>query len=233
MNSHNPYSTPQADLITSTIHSDGTIGEGSLDKAIQGQYDFRVFDAISEGFTLSNGHKLPINIGMLIIYVLSLIAAFIPFASLLIAGPFTASLEMMGVRAAVGKKTDVGQAFDGFKLFGPLLGLFLLMVLLICIGFVLLVIPGLYLSVAYVFALRVRADKGIPVWESMEASRKAITHRWFPMFGLILMLGLINLLGFVTVIGWIWTIPATYATLGVVYRKMFGVNNTTFTANAA
>lgn len=233
MNIHNPYSTPQADLVIHSANSDGSLGEGSLDKAIQGQYDFRVFDAISEGFSLSNGHKLPINIGMLIIYVVSFIAEFIPFASLLIAGPFAASLEMMGVRAAVGKKTDVGQAFDGFKLFGPLLGLFLLMILLICVGFILLVIPGIYLSVAYVFALRVRADKGITVWESMEASRKAVSHRWFPMFGLMFMLGLINMLGFVTLIGWIWTLPATYATLGVVYRKMFGVNNTTFTANPA
>ena len=227
MNSNNPYSTPQADLMTTKpMNSDGTIGEGSLDKALKGQYEFRVFDAISEGFSLSNGHKLPFNIGWLITQVLGLILSFIPAAPLLILGPLTASVEMMGVRAAVGQKNTVGQTFDGFKLFGPLLGLFLLVILLISVGFMLLAIPGIYLMVAYQFALRVRVDKGITVWESMEASRKALTHRWFSMFGLILVLGFINLLGFVTVIGWVWTIPATYVTLGVVYRKMFGVNNT-------
>lgn len=222
----NPYEVPlSAGFETPALASnDGQrLGEGSLETGIAGQYSFKVFDVISEGFNLSNGHKLPINLAVLIVSIISIVASFIPFASLLIGGAFSLSMSWMGVRAAVGRKTEVGQAFDGFKLFGPLLGLYLLVVILTMLGFLLLIIPGIYLSVAYMFALLVRYDKGIPVWDAMEASRKAITHNWFSFFGLVLVLGLINMLGLVLMIGWIWTLPATFVTLGVVYRKVFGV----------
>ena len=222
----NPYEVPlsaEFGVPASALNDGQRHGEGSLETGTAGQYSFRVFDVISEGFKLSNGHKLSINLAVLIMSIISIVASFIPFASWLIGGAFSLGMSWMGVRAAVGRRTEVGQIFDGFKLFGPLLGLYLLVLLLTMLGFLLLIIPGIYLSVAYMFALLVRYDKGIPVWDAMEASRKAITHNWFSFLGLIIMLGLINMIGLVLMIGWIWTLPASLVTLGVVYRKVFGV----------
>jgi len=91
------------------------------------------------------------------------------------------------------------------------------------IGFLLLVLPGIYLSIAYVFALPLIADKGLDVWEAMELSRKAVTKNWFKVFGLMLLLGLIFGLGALTLgIGLIWAIPLMFVTLyGLLYPLIF------------
>lgn len=206
------------DSFKSLTVTDEVLGEGSLKTALLGEYDYNVADVISEGFKASNGHKLLLNFGFIFLSLLQ----WLPFIGIFLQPQVSAGMFFMGVRSAVNKRTSANQMFFNLKLFIPILGCFLLTLLISTVG-LLLVIPGVYFLIAYVFSTFVLMDKGLSVWESMEASRKAITHKWFKMFGLVLSCLIINILGFVTLIGWIWTIPATYATLGVVYRKMFGV----------
>jgi hypothetical protein len=57
----------------------------------------------------------------------------------------------------------------------------------------------------------------------MDASRKAITHRWFAVFGLFVLLGLINLVAMIPLgIGLIWFLPLTVIAGGILYRNIFG-----------
>lgn len=91
------------------------------------------------------------------------------------------------------------------------------------IGFLLLVLPGIYLSIAYVFTLPLIADKGLDVWDAMELSRKTVTKHWFKVFGLLFLLSLIFLAGAIAFgIGLIWAIPLMFITLyGLLYRSIF------------
>ena len=102
------------------------------------------------------------------------------------------------------------------------------MVVMILIGTVLLVLPGIYLAVSYQLALPLVADKGLGPWEAMEASRKTVTHKWFTFFGLGLVAGLaaagsVFLLG----IPLIWVLPACLIGMGIVYRNALGVEQAT------
>lgn len=109
-----------------------------------------------------------------------------------------------------------------------MLGLYIVMTILILIGFVLLIVPGIYLSIAYAMALPLMAEKEMGIWESLETSRKAITKKWFPFFGFFIVMMLIMLAGALALgIGLIWAMPLTVIAYGIVYRNMFGVEEKT------
>ena len=72
-------------------------------------------------------------------------------------------------------------------------------------------------------------ERRLGVWESLETSRKAVTHVWLRFFGLLLLLGFSIVIGMVVTlgIGLIWLVPWAYLCLGVAYRRMFGVRSPT------
>ena len=96
--------------------------------------------------------------------------------------------------------------------------------LLIYLGMFLLIIPGLYLAIAYMLAIPLVVERGLTPWQALEASRKAITQHWFKVFGLFLLLGLITLISAIPLgIGLVWSIPLFVIAMGVLYRTIFGV----------
>ena len=91
----------------------------------------------------------------------------------------------------------------------------------ICFAFLLL--PGLYLSLSYSFALPWMVDKKLDIWGAMEVSRQAVTKQWFTIFGVNLSLMLLVIVSAIPMgIGLIWTIPLILIAQGVMYRKIFG-----------
>ena len=97
-----------------------------------------------------------------------------------------------------GEPVTVGDAFCGFSrhaLFLILAGL--LGSLLVTIGFMMLLIPGIYLCVAYIYTPILILDKKLGVWTAMEVSRRLVTAHWFTVFFMLLTGFLIELLGLV------------------------------------
>jgi len=71
------------------------------------------------------------------------------------------------------------------------------------------------------------ADRRLQPWQAMETSRKAVGKRWFPVFGLLLVVGLLVGLSAIPLgIGLIWTAPWAINVIGVLYRRAFGVAQT-------
>ena len=66
---------------------------------------------------------------------------------------------------------------------------------LIWIGFLLLVFPGIYLAIAWMFTLPIVVDKQVDFWTAMELSRKVVTRHWFKLFGFGLVLCLLLFAG--------------------------------------
>lgn len=79
-------------------------------------------------------------------------------------------------------------------LFPQLLVVFILKSVLITLGLILLVIPGIYAALAYTFAELFVCVEGKTFWEAMESSRKLV-HGNFPG---ILALGIVGFLIFLT-----------------------------------
>ncbi len=225
-------------------------GYGSLETGIAGDYQFTIGETLSEAWQKVSGNKMTVFVAMLI-YIGIMIAfgiaaglfttvltsvagesgaslgAFLTqFAQIIIAAPLNAGLIMLGAGMAVGAKMRAGSVLSYYDRIVPLAITVILSTILIMIGFILLVIPGIYLSVAYMMALPLVVDKGLGPWQAMEASRKAVTRRWFAAFGLLLILVLLYIAGAIPMlIGLIWVIPLALIAVGILYRNIFGVSS--------
>jgi hypothetical protein len=133
-------------------------------------------------------------------------------------------LAYMFTRRIRGEAPTVGDAFCGFTLGFLQLGLAgLVSALLICIGLLLCLLPGIYLGVGYTFALPLVIDKKLDFWAAMEVSRRVVHTHWWTMFGLLLVAFLINILGILACfIGWFVAAPISIAAVMYAYEDLFG-----------
>lgn len=158
--------------------------------------------------------------------LLALLFGFLVFTllSTAIAYPFMAGISMVGIRRAAGQPVRFNELFSHFGRTVPVIVTALLMTLLTTIGYLLFVIPGIYLAFCYVLAIPLVVERGLSPWQALEASRKAITQHWFKVFGLFLAVSVVMMLSAIPLgIGLIWTFPFAVLTLGVLYRIIFGV----------
>ena len=89
----------------------------------------------------------------------------------------------------------------------------------------LLILPGIYLAVAYILTVPLIIERKLGFWDAMEASRKIVTKRWFSFFGFGLLLLLINIVGALLCgIGLLVTVPVTYAAIVSAYENIVGLN---------
>ena len=241
MNQSNPYQAP-----LSNIEKKVPPGEagGSLQGGINGEYDFNIGDVISEAWKKTNGMKGAFwgaaIIVLLVVFAITFALQFIfgvsgaqhneagtlsqMIVQLLltaIAYPLMAGILMLGIRRSVDLPVSFGQAFSYFGFAGPVIVAAFLMTLL---GYMLLVLPGIYLAMAYALTIPLIVEKRLSPWQAMEASRRAVTHHWFKIFFLMLLMGLIFIVSIIPFgLGVIWTYPMMINVLGILYRDIFGV----------
>jgi len=209
------------------------------------EYDFDILEILKEGFTRTEGVKGRFIAAFIAYIVIALIVQvvlgiFFPsppapaepnilnqqivtILSYPVLVPLMAGIIMLAVNYTRGESIEFKSIFNYYHLMGKLALAGILIYIMTIIGFVLLVLPGIYLSIAYVFTLPLIVDKGMDVWEAMELSRKTVTKHWFKVFALILLLSLIFGLGALAFgIGLIWAIPLMFITLyGLLYTSIF------------
>jgi hypothetical protein len=135
---------------------------------------------------------------------------------------FTAGLLRIGINQAVGDTVSWRMIFSGFSFAGKIAVATILQTILISIGFLLLILPGIYLSVGYAMTLPLIIDKGLSPWEAMEASRKAVHRVWWKIAALFVVIGVIMALSAIPLgVGLIWTWPMFIVLAGIVYRRLF------------
>ena len=223
--------------------------QGSLEKAVAGKYEFRVGEVLSEAWSKVPSSKLKI-VGAMFIYAVlaTLVTGFIsifldaqPYydADQLVQGfmidtlvgwiaspatiPVSLGVLLLGYARANDEELRIDAIFNYYVLVWPLFFASILITLLTYVGFALLLLPGIYLSVAYSFTLPLMVDKKLDIWGAMEVSRQAVTPHWFTIAGVNgTMVILIVLSALPFGIGLIWTIPLMMIVQGVMYRKIFG-----------
>ncbi len=207
--------------------------EDPLLAAIEGRYSLSIEGVLSEARKLAEGHKFKLNIAAAIyslivggLGALTDNSIFIAIVGELIYAwitlPVAMGLFAISLDRVAGGEVSNDRLFLFFPQATRLLVTTVLMTLLIFVGYVLLVIPGLYLSVAYLFVLPLLVQRELGMLDALEVSRKAITHRWFTVLGILLVLALINVIGAIPLgIGLIWTIPWTMLAMGVMYQRIF------------
>jgi uncharacterized membrane protein len=116
--------------------------------------------------------------------------------------------------------------FAGFQFFLPLLLLTIVSPVLIILGLVLLIIPGIFLLVCYLFASNLVVDRRLDFWPAMELSRRTVQAQWFGFFVFFLLLLLINLAGLLALgVGLLISCPVSACALAVAYAEIFGLQS--------
>lgn len=106
----------------------------------------------------------------------------------LLAGPLMGGymLAMIGW-LRTGKRCEFNDLFSGLKRFGDLFPLFF-MGLLVMFGFFLLVLPGVVMTVWWLYALPLMAHQGLPLGAAMTASKDKVSEKGFFMHLVFLLL---------------------------------------------
>ena len=146
-----------------------------------------------------------------------------PIYTIFMAGLFKYYLKLIR-----GESAGIGDAFSGF---GPSIGQLILlsfvMNILMLIGYVLLLIPGIYLAVAWFFSIPLVIDKQMGFWQAMELSRKMVNKHWFLIFAFLLVYGLLSVAGIIACcIGIFVTLPIGIAALMYAYETIFSPSQT-------
>ncbi len=125
--------------------------------------------------------------------------------------------------------TEVNDFGKGFSYFLPLCLYGILSGVIISVGFFLLILPGIYFSVGYLFPAWLIIDRKLDFWPAMELSRKTVQKRFFEVFGFCLILLLINFGGLLLLgLGFLVTMPYTVCVLTIAYQDIFGIRSTSW-----
>ena len=178
------------------------------------------------GKILKNGWELfirdigPLIIGGLVAMILSVLSLFI------LAGPLFGGLYLMIVRRIrEGRPAEFGDVFACFDRFGTLFLAFWGAGLLILLGLALLIVPGVYLIVIWVYLLPLIVDKRIGVGEAMSRSKEMVMKGgfWMHFAALLVVCILTGVASSVTGgVGNLLTVPFTIAFVVAMYFAASG-----------
>ena len=190
--------------------------EARVNKLLNEGYDFKLEGYIVNGFNLFK-KEYGLFIGFSVVAgLISGVASMIPIVGYA-AQALAAALINLGYYAVarkikLGEKVEFADFFEPFNAIGSVVGVALVVFILTVLGILCLFIPGIYLGVAWGFAVPiVYFYKGIGLWDSMEASRRVITKRWWWFLLLGICLIFINIAGALCLlVGLLVTIPASH-----------------------
>lgn len=180
--------------------------------------------ALGRGWELLKAHFWPLVGVTFVMTILIAAANFIPIAGLLLLGILAGGLQLYILRKLRGEPAAFEDCFIGFSsMTGALIIASLLVTVFVILGVFALILPAIYLAVAYQFVYLLILDHKLEFWPAMEVSRRVITANWFMMLLLIIVAALLSSLGLILVgIGYVLTAPLFYTTLVAAYEQLVG-----------
>jgi capsular polysaccharide biosynthesis protein/predicted Ser/Thr protein kinase len=142
---------------------------------------------------------------------------------ILLGGPLMGGLYLYFLKKIRGEQVRVETAFSGFN--NSLLHLILagfVIGMLTTLGFLCLILPGIFLFVAWFFTLPLVIDKRLDFWPAMRLSLRTIIKHWWKFLAFLLVLALVNLGGvLLCIVGVFITLPLSIAALMYAYEDIF------------
>jgi uncharacterized membrane protein len=134
---------------------------------------------------------------------------------------FSLGLIKISLKICDGEEPKISDLFSQYPLFFKYLFASILKNLITLFGFILLIIPGIILSIRFGFFDYLIVDRNSRIVESLRKSWEITKGNAWNLFLLYILLGLINLLGFFAlIVGLFWSIPTTMIAEAFVYRKL-------------
>lgn len=134
-------------------------------------------------------------------------------------------LEIGMIRIALnlldGKEASYRDFWSGANKILPLLGASVLFGIMFVIGMVLLIVPGIIVSLTFCMFYYFIIDKGVGVIESLKMSAAATKGNKWHLLGFLVVAGLLNVAGVLLLgVGLLVTVPVTTLAFAAVYRKL-------------
>lgn len=197
-----------------------------IQKLFQQYPEFSIQESLKKGWEFFKAQPLnSIAFAMLIFSIQGISTLYLKDFSLLISiiisPPLTAGFFLVANRISRGVEVQFFSYFEGFSFLGILIVTSLVSGILTFLGILALVLPGIYLAVAFIFAIPFALFSGMDFWNSLELSRKLITVNWWKFFGFALVLVGINILGLLFfIVGILVTIPVSYFAIYAVFEEL-------------
>jgi len=152
----------------------------------------------------------------------SFLASFIlNIISSLISIIFGLGLIKISLKLCDGEEAKFSDLISQYKLFFRYLFASFLYGLITFLGFILLIVPGIILSIRLGFFDYLIVDKNSRIIESLKRSWEITKGNAWNLFLLYLLFAIINISGaFALIVGLFWSIPTTMLAEAFVYRKL-------------
>lgn len=125
------------------------------------------------------------------------------------------------LRFCDGEKGEFSDLFSCYPLFFKYLVGSILYGVIVVVGLILLIIPGIVWAIKFQFFDYLIVDKGLGPIDALEKSSDITRGVKWDLFLFAILLGIINLMGFLClVVGLFVTIPVTMVAIAFVYRKL-------------
>ena len=158
----------------------------------------------------------------LIVGLVSVVGNFFAAISVILAGPLGLGLAIFHLRIARDQEAEIGNVFDGFKMFGKALGTYILMMIAIILGLCLLIVPGIILALGLSQTFFIMADDPeIEIMDALKDSWELMDGHKFDYFILGLrFIGWAILCIFTLGIGYFFLAPYMQVTFAKFYNSI-------------
>ncbi len=136
--------------------------------------------------------------------------------------PLTIGWSRFCEKSLTGQVATFDDLFSGFSQFGSSWLLLLVMIPFLLVGFLLCILPGYYLAIAWCWSWSLLANRRGTFWECMEMSRQAVTAHWGWAFLLLFVANLVSQIGIIACgIGIFATLPLIGLMVSAAYLRLF------------
>lgn len=213
---------------------------GSIEQTLAGAARLEVSAVLREAWQASHAIRPLVVPGMVLVTVavvlasLALAAVFgvedrsvfgatvSQLVTMIIVYPYMAGAFLLALRHSAGLSVAFPDQFACYRNWLPLVAVGLLQNVVTSLGFMLLIVPGIYLSFALYLAVPLKAERDLPITECLVISLRLVNRKLFEVSVLVLLSGVMTIVGVFTLVGWIWTMPWALMILAIVYRQLAG-----------
>ena len=181
--------------------------------------EFRVWEFIGSAWSLVKPHWLPLAAMFFIQFAIGCVPYLGPCAQFIIGGAIAVGIWRAILGMIAGRPPGVGMMFEGFDRFGDGFLAWFVRSVLVGLGCLCLIVPGVILSLMWVFTFPVLAESQVGFWEAMHQSAVLTEgYRW-RLFLLALACLLVSLLGLIAAcVGIFVAMPVSVTAFGLAYR---------------
>lgn len=188
--------------------------------------EFSIQESLSKGWELFKVQWLNTIAFLLLVFTIQGVSTYFLedyalLVSMVISPPLTAGFFLVANRISRGVEVSFSNYFDGFSYWGILILTSLVSGILTFLGILALVLPGIYLAIAFMFGIPFALFSGMDFWTSLELSRKLITKNWWNFFGFVIVLVGLNIFGFLCFfVGLLVTLPVSYFAIYSIFEEL-------------